>query len=398
MVCSRSTSSNVSFPTLLIKRFHKGNYSNFALSSFVTTELGKNLLRENDSNFSDTIVVDDRVETRDPDSVTPGTVLLSVLERSKDSRAIYYLDRPLLEAVQHEAGLEAWLVVGEDPLEACGSTSDSQIQRANSGLAFGGLHTTYTTSSPPRLPSMPGTPSAMSDCGTSAILSPRTPGTSRPRAPRLRRIDTSENLLGPPKGSIGSSLSRSNSRSPNPPVTSRNESASSTGPAALSLQSVCHIQSKSPAATATRFAESDLTLPRDHYRGSSLTSPASPDQGPNEATTPIFDVSTIIPGFLYLGPEPSCADDLDELVTLGIKVVLNLALECEDKDGSIARRFDLRKIPMRDFVEETGVQTAIEEACKILNDAQLQSKPVYCHCRAGKSRSVTIVLAYLVHR
>lgn len=31
-------------------------------------------------------------------------------------------------------------------------------------------------------------------------------------------------------------------------------------------------------------------------------------------------------------------------------------------------------------------------------DAQLQSKPIYCHCRAGKSRSVTIVLAYLVHR
>lgn len=31
-------------------------------------------------------------------------------------------------------------------------------------------------------------------------------------------------------------------------------------------------------------------------------------------------------------------------------------------------------------------------------DAQLQSKPVYVHCRAGKSRSATIVLAYLVHR
>ncbi|ORY85967.1 protein-tyrosine phosphatase-like protein, partial [Leucosporidium creatinivorum] len=116
------------------------------------------------------------------------------------------------------------------------------------------------------------------------------------------------------------------------------------------------------------------------------------------ADVPPFIVSSIIPGFLYLGPEPTKPEDLNELEGLGVKEVLNLALECEDKDGEVARRFELRKIGMRDFVEETGVQKAIEEACRILGDAQLQSKPVYVHCRAGKSRSVTIVLAYLVHR
>ncbi|KAG0146069.1 hypothetical protein CROQUDRAFT_44945, partial [Cronartium quercuum f. sp. fusiforme G11] len=32
------------------------------------------------------------------------------------------------------------------------------------------------------------------------------------------------------------------------------------------------------------------------------------------------------------------------------------------------------------------------------DDASLHSAPVYVHCKAGKSRSVTIVLAYLIHR
>jgi protein-tyrosine phosphatase len=30
------------------------------------------------------------------------------------------------------------------------------------------------------------------------------------------------------------------------------------------------------------------------------------------------------------------------------------------------------------------------------DDARLHSKPVYVHCRAGKSRSVTLILAYLI--
>lgn len=31
------------------------------------------------------------------------------------------------------------------------------------------------------------------------------------------------------------------------------------------------------------------------------------------------------------------------------------------------------------------------------DDARLHSAPTYVHCRAGKSRSVTVVLAYLIH-
>lgn len=78
-------------------------------------------------------------------------------------------------------------------------------------------------------------------------------------------------------------------------------------------------------------------------------------------------MSTIIPGFLFLGPEPTKNEDLDQLEEKGVKQVLNLALECEDRNGEIGRRFEKYwKIPMRDFVEETGVQASIDEACRIL--------------------------------
>jgi protein-tyrosine phosphatase len=53
---------------------------------------------------------------------------------------------------------------------------------------------------------------------------------------------------------------------------------------------------------------------------------------------------------------------------------------------------------MRDSLAEVNVQDRIREACILLDDADLHSKPTYVHCKAGKSRSVTIVLAYLIHR
>jgi len=55
------------------------------------------------------------------------------------------------------------------------------------------------------------------------------------------------------------------------------------------------------------------------------------------------------------------------------------------------------KIPMRDTVEEDRVAKALKEVCDFLDDARLHSSPVYVHCKAGKSRSVTAVMAYLIH-
>ena len=75
---------------------------------------------------------------------------------------------------------------------------------------------------------------------------------------------------------------------------------------------------------------------------------------------------------------------------------------------------------MRDSVEELGVQQVLLRCCRILSEslfsasteredgadrledwideARLRDKKVYVHCRAGKSRSVTIVLGYLLYQ
>jgi len=81
-----------------------------------------------------------------------------------------------------------------------------------------------------------------------------------------------------------------------------------------------------------------------------------------------FIVSTILPSFLYLGPEISSARDVQELQDLGIKRILNVAIECEDdQDLGLKRVFEkYLKVPMRDIVEESGVKKGMRESCNFL--------------------------------
>ncbi|KAK7035415.1 hypothetical protein VNI00_011946 [Paramarasmius palmivorus] len=102
------------------------------------------------------------------------------------------------------------------------------------------------------------------------------------------------------------------------------------------------------------------------------------------------------PQFISLPP----AEHVHELQSLGVKRILNLAEECNADDWGLAlgKGFERYvKIGMRDTVEEEGVGKGVREVCRVLDDARLHSAPVYVHCKAGKSRSVTAVIAYLIH-
>ncbi|TCD68993.1 hypothetical protein EIP91_009215 [Steccherinum ochraceum] len=127
---------------------------------------------------------------------------------------------------------------------------------------------------------------------------------------------------------------------------------------------------------------------------------ADMDQPPTtEDPLPVFTVSTILPNFLFLGPDITAEEHVQELLDLGVKRILNLAIECDDDHGlHLRQRFERYvRIPMRDTVEEDNITRGVREACTILDDARLHSAPTYVHCKAGKSRSVTAVMAYLIH-
>lgn len=121
--------------------------------------------------------------------------------------------------------------------------------------------------------------------------------------------------------------------------------------------------------------------------------------GEAEDTDLSFTVSTILPGFLFLGPEPSTWDHVEELKGLGVRRIVNLAMECGPDDwglgldsaashptttkGETVGEKELEagtdadkekgsgfekyfKIPMRDTVEEDGIGKGVRMVCQIL--------------------------------
>ncbi|CAJ0827814.1 6650_t:CDS:2 [Entrophospora sp. SA101] len=108
-----------------------------------------------------------------------------------------------------------------------------------------------------------------------------------------------------------------------------------------------------------------------------------------------FDVSTIVPDFLFLGPEITKEEEVEELESKGIRRILNMAFECEDNLGLNQKFEKYLKVSVKDLVEE-DVENGLKLAVDFIDQAYNDNTPIYVHCKAGKSRSVTAVLAYLI--
>ncbi|KAG9288772.1 hypothetical protein G9A89_023069 [Geosiphon pyriformis] len=147
-----------------------------------------------------------------------------------------------------------------------------------------------------------------------------------------------------------------------------------------------------PSATANTFPESLIPPPLETGEYSPETPTTSPLVTHPETA---FVVSTILPDFLYLGPEITKEEEVRELQSKDVKRILNMAFECDDLLG-LQQRFDrYLKLNVRDTVEE-DVETGLKIAVEFISQAEKDHTPVYVHCKAGKSRSVTAVLAYLI--
>ncbi|KAG0200596.1 hypothetical protein BGX28_006392 [Mortierella sp. GBA30] len=105
------------------------------------------------------------------------------------------------------------------------------------------------------------------------------------------------------------------------------------------------------------------------------------------------EISCILPNFLYLGPEIVTEEQIQQLEQLGIKRVLNMARECEDLLVSQRAGIEYHKIGVLDNVEE-DVSPGLLQAVDIISASV--DAPIYVHCKAGKSRSVTVTIAYLI--
>ncbi|KAG0303044.1 hypothetical protein BGZ97_002067 [Linnemannia gamsii] len=105
------------------------------------------------------------------------------------------------------------------------------------------------------------------------------------------------------------------------------------------------------------------------------------------------EISCILPEFLYLGPEIVTVEQVQELERLGVKRVLNMARECEDILIVNHPTIEYHKVGVLDNIE-ADVSAGLLEAVDII--AASAESPIYVHCKAGKSRSVTATIAYLI--
>lgn len=149
-----------------------------------------------------------------------------------------------------------------------------------------------------------------------------------------------------------------------------------------SLQTLCREQSKLPPSPRS-FGDVEVsydvpptpTSPRHTARPPPTSNWRGPEENEGDVTngrnggTP-FVVSSILPSFLYLGPEITCERDIQELASMGVKRILNAAIECdEDEALGLRSRFDkYLRLPMRDNVEEKNIAKGVRDACDFIGE------------------------------
>jgi len=106
--------------------------------------------------------------------------------------------------------------------------------------------------------------------------------------------------------------------------------------------------------------------------------------------------ATYIDEFVYLGSKE--ADNVEELIGMGICYVLNVADDYTSKDWSIYG-IETKCLPMCDkWTATTELHTVMEEAIKFIERGVARKDNVLIHCHGGINRSPTICMAYLMHK
>ena len=101
----------------------------------------------------------------------------------------------------------------------------------------------------------------------------------------------------------------------------------------------------------------------------------------------------LLPNLLWVGGL-SDAQNKNRLRKLGVKLVINVAGELQNAHP---RFFEYAKYALRDSEDESRLNTALLHSIADRIQSSLEaSKPVLVHCAAGVSRSVAVVMAFII--
>lgn len=393
-------SANVSIPSLMFKRFSKLSSNKPTswdlLGSFISTPAGKSLWAAVDQKERVNVVVI---------GLTAADETAKVLRAVVDG--IVEGDVKLLRggwaAVLQEPTAAELLVSGERSVKSLSSehsTCSTSLPSPRSVIASDVPPSILPTSSSSRVLHHPSMPSlrtwGVSDCKrntpmlslhTGAKMSRRPPKLSLNLDKSIRSATTgpfgdgaphTSNNLDVPGRRINPGLTISSPRSPLHISTFQDPSERPRSPPSPGLcndadDTFYYENCTSPssfAAPSTPWSNDATARPDERSYHPLPRSPNSMVAGSTTARHGIapFVVSTILPSFLYLGPEITSREEVDALVKLGVKRILNVAFECDDDDElRLKERFErYLKLPMRDMVEESGVAKGMRDSCKFL--------------------------------
>eukprot|EP00005_Dracoamoeba_jomungandri_P002839 CAMPEP_0174252506 /NCGR_PEP_ID=MMETSP0439-20130205/1950_1 /TAXON_ID=0 /ORGANISM="Stereomyxa ramosa, Strain Chinc5" /LENGTH=249 /DNA_ID=CAMNT_0015333053 /DNA_START=71 /DNA_END=817 /DNA_ORIENTATION=+ len=103
-------------------------------------------------------------------------------------------------------------------------------------------------------------------------------------------------------------------------------------------------------------------------------------------------ISEILDGFLYLG-SGNDASDFAGLMEKGIDFILNTA---QDWRNTYPEYFRYHNCHLKDEDDE-DIFSCLEGAIDFIQQAEQEGKKVFVHCVVGKSRSASVVIAYLMN-
>jgi hypothetical protein len=417
MLSHLAHSVNVTIPSLILKRCRKpgaGFHSIDALRQYITTDRGKQIWDNTihgdiwDGNF---LIFDEEMDEKLRNNMqsTAWGLLHAVPSLLLNGRVDYLQGG--LSTARRDLSLQHLFVSGDSPtpldqhqfqLKTTGGlfqldTSIAVRSKQFPQIEYNTDPPSLTTSSSNKTPPSRSWVVDIMDSQSpppQSIIPPHKP-TRRPSAPSLRKIDTQavERL---PKLSLKTQFSKSATHATGPPMPWHGKEPSplhvaphppSTSYLHLDFPSLPQVPPP-PMGSTHMLPEIEgsghgfLPVSPTHAQPPSQSShtplPLSPltarqednDPPSTEEPFPVFTISTILPNFLFLGPELTLEEHVKELQEFGVKRILNIAAECDDDQGlSLRQRFESYvKIPMRDTVEEENIRRGVREVCDILGE------------------------------